>query len=116
MIYASIPVSDGVACPAPELLNKPLGTDGTLVFYWRDPAAPCAPFYARATSHPDPENAPDTSFEVVQPLISSRSVVPSAVRTGMILLGPITKSVIIAPNAPWTAIELFQNINPTNPS
>lgn len=102
-----------IQCPAPVLNVKDFGTLGGKVFYWSDPPAPCAQFYLRATSHPDPENAPDESFEILQPTIFSRSVIPSIVRLGMILLGPVTKSVVIPPEAPWTGVELFQNIIPT---
>lgn len=98
-----------VPCPTPILLVKPLPNtvdDGTLVFYWTDPS--CGKFSARATSHPDPENAPPESFEVLQPTITTRPARESTVRPGMWILGPAVKSVIVGPNAPWTAVELFQ--------
>jgi hypothetical protein len=106
----------GVPCPAPELQVKDAGSDGTKAFFWVNPPAPCAKFYARATAHPDPENAPPESFEILQPTISSRTATFSAVRTGMVLLGPVTQSVLVRPTDPWTGVELFQNVNdPTVP-
>lgn len=99
-------------CPAPTLLTKPFpnSNDGTLVFYWQDPA--CGQFYARATNHPDPENAPEESFTILQPTYHTRSVTRSTFREGMLLLGPVYKSVVVEPAAPWTGIELFGPVIP----
>lgn len=94
-------------CIAPPLFvkNLPGPDEGAKVFYWQNPA--CGKFYARATAHPDPENAPPESFEVLQPTLTTRTAVPSTERPGMWLLGPTYQSVIVASNAPWTGVELF---------
>lgn len=106
----------GVPCPAPELSVKDIG-GGSKAFFWVNPAVPCGKFYLRATGHPDPENAPDESFEVLQPTLTTRVATFSTVRPGMILLGPVTQSVIVEPSARWTAVELFQDIHdPTVPT
>lgn len=97
-------------CPTPPLQTKVL-PDGSIAFSWTDPAPPCGIFSARATAHPDPDNAPPESFEVLQPTLSTRQVIPSAVVPGRIILGPTIKSVIVGPRDPWTAVELFQRIN-----
>lgn len=94
-------------CPAPQLFNKPMpGTsDGTTAFYWQDPA--CGRFYLRGTQNPDPATAPDEEFEILQPTIYSRQATESPSKPGMWILGPVFKSVIIAPDAPWTGVELY---------
>lgn len=104
-----------VPCPAPELKTKTL-SDGTVVFFWTDPAPPCGIFSARATAHPDPDNAPPESFETLQPTLSTRQIVPSLINPGRILLGPTIKSVLVGPRDPWTAVELFQRTNESNPT
>lgn len=100
-------MSDATTCPTPDLFTKPLpGTnDGTLVFFWQDPA--CGRFFAKATGHLDPENAPEESFEVLQPTITTRAARRSETQPGLWLLGPVYKSVIVEPEAPWTAVKLF---------
>lgn len=100
-------------CPTPALNTKTL-PDGSIAFYWQNPA--CGSFYARGTSHPDPENAPDESFEVIQPTVSSRFPTQSAVRIGMIVLGPVYRSVILPQDTPYTGVELFGPSGPVIPS
>lgn len=106
-----------VPCPTPALNSKDFGEVGGKVFFWVNPPAPCGRFFLRGTTHPDPENAPADAFEILQPTLSTRAVIASAVRPGMILLGPVTRSVLIEPDAPWTAVELFQQLqDPTVPN